>query len=163
MSAADLIKKVMKDDARIINMFGTLVGNVGKCGWRTGSHCSGAVEAVIRLVKEAPGLVFRSKIVLITYAALILIPMSTDAVYASPDKTLAAVSKGLALARNFGARVVSLTGLIPSATEYGRAVVQRGQNGYEHAVPHDSRLLVLHEMGGYHDELSSTWVLMALY
>jgi len=55
---------------------------------------------------------------------LVVIPVEDAAIYVDADRTLAAVERGMELAARQGAAVISLTGLIPSATDYGRRVAQ---------------------------------------
>jgi aryl carrier-like protein len=55
---------------------------------------------------------------------LVIIPVEDAAVYVDTGRTLVAVERGLELAARQGAAVVSLTGLIPSATDYGRRIAQ---------------------------------------
>ncbi len=52
----------------------------------------------------------------------IMLPMFDSELYARADRLLAHTVEGLELAGSLGARVVSLTGLIPSATDNARAV-----------------------------------------
>lgn len=54
--------------------------------------------------------------------AVILLPRRHSALYV--DSTLVAtIDEGLAFAQSLGARMVSLTGILPSATDYGRALL----------------------------------------
>lgn len=55
--------------------------------------------------------------------AIILLPRFDDELYYDPQNFVARIIDALHLAHLLGARAVSLTGLIPSATEYGRAIV----------------------------------------
>ncbi len=55
--------------------------------------------------------------------AIILLPRFDDELYNDPQDFVARTIDALHMARLLGARAVSLTGLIPSATEYGRAIV----------------------------------------
>jgi amino acid adenylation domain-containing protein len=63
--------------------------------------------------------------------AIIHVPRFRSEVYDDPSNLVDAVIKILDLAGRNGARVVSLTGLIPSATDYGRAIetVRANRNG----------------------------------
>ncbi len=54
--------------------------------------------------------------------ALIVLPCWSDGLYRDPRHLVAMTLDGLELAGNIGARAVSLTGLLPSATDYGRAL-----------------------------------------
>lgn len=54
--------------------------------------------------------------------AYIVLPRFSADLYSDPDDAVRVVIEGLQVARRLGARTVSLTGLIPSATDYGRAV-----------------------------------------
>jgi amino acid adenylation domain-containing protein len=56
--------------------------------------------------------------------ALILIPFFTDELYRERERLVESVRDAVAVAERAGARAVSLTGLIPSATDYGQAVQQ---------------------------------------
>ena len=55
--------------------------------------------------------------------AVILLPVFESELYLDPDRLVKWTVDGLELAGSMGARVVSLTGLIPSATDNARAVV----------------------------------------
>ena len=52
--------------------------------------------------------------------ALITLPRFDDQLYDTPDELIKSMVRGLDLAAQIGARVVSLAGLLPSATNYGR-------------------------------------------
>jgi hypothetical protein len=52
----------------------------------------------------------------------ILIPRFGNELYEAPDQVAAEVGRAVELARWMGAQAVSLTGLIPSATDYGRRI-----------------------------------------
>jgi aspartate racemase len=54
--------------------------------------------------------------------ALIVLPCLDEDMYGDPTDLIAITSEALALARQIGAATVSLTGLLPSATDYGRAL-----------------------------------------
>ena len=55
----------------------------------------------------------------------ITLPMLSSELYHNPEGLLDVIVDGLEMAGQLGARVVSLTGLLPSATDYGRAVSAR--------------------------------------
>ncbi len=52
------------------------------------------------------------------------IPIFDDELYVDPKRTLEYCMEGIEVARRAGARTVSLTGLIPSATSYGQGIAQ---------------------------------------
>lgn len=54
--------------------------------------------------------------------ALIVLPCWSDDLYRDPDGLTAMALEGLKLAGDIGARTVSLTGLLPSATDYSRTL-----------------------------------------
>lgn len=54
--------------------------------------------------------------------ALIVLPVWSDDIYRDPDGLTAAALEALELAGEIGACAVSLSGLLPSATDYGRAL-----------------------------------------
>jgi thioester reductase-like protein len=54
--------------------------------------------------------------------ATVLIPRFDSQLYDDQQDTVAAITDALRLAKRLGAATVSLTGLLPSATDYGRAV-----------------------------------------
>jgi amino acid adenylation domain-containing protein len=54
--------------------------------------------------------------------ALFTLPHFDDQLYQDQTGLIASIIEGLEMARWLGARVVSLAGLIPSATDYGRAI-----------------------------------------
>jgi amino acid adenylation domain-containing protein len=54
--------------------------------------------------------------------AVILLPRFNSELYADEQDLVTVIIDALEMARHFGARTVSLTGLIPSATNYGRAI-----------------------------------------
>jgi non-ribosomal peptide synthetase component F/predicted amino acid dehydrogenase len=54
--------------------------------------------------------------------ATLLLPMRRQELYEDEKRTVEMVLTAIKMARQFGARVVSLTGLIPSATRYGEAL-----------------------------------------
>ncbi|PYQ55462.1 MAG: hypothetical protein DMF53_28125 [Acidobacteria bacterium] len=54
---------------------------------------------------------------------IICVPLENMNVYADRAHTLLSVKKGLRLASRLGAQTVSLTGLIPSSTSYGEAIL----------------------------------------
>ncbi len=54
--------------------------------------------------------------------AIITLPWFDDQLYQNQAALVASIVEGLELARQLGARVVSLAGLIPSATGYGQAI-----------------------------------------
>ena len=56
--------------------------------------------------------------------ALIVLPVWGDDLYRDPQALRAMAVEGLALAGDIGARAVSLTGLLPSATRYGHGLVE---------------------------------------
>jgi amino acid adenylation domain-containing protein/thioester reductase-like protein len=56
--------------------------------------------------------------------ATILIPRFDTQLYDDQDDLLAVLGDALAVARRLGAETVSLTGLLPSATDYGRALAR---------------------------------------
>jgi predicted amino acid dehydrogenase len=60
--------------------------------------------------------------------ALLTLPFFSSELYRDRASLQGAIVEGLDMARGLGARTVSLTGLIPSATDYGRAVVQAAAN-----------------------------------
>lgn len=55
----------------------------------------------------------------------VALPIFASEIYHSQDRLLDMIMDGLEIAGRFGAGTVSLTGLLPSATEYGRAVIKR--------------------------------------
>jgi amino acid adenylation domain-containing protein/non-ribosomal peptide synthase protein (TIGR01720 family) len=55
---------------------------------------------------------------------IICVPLENMNVYADRAHTLLCVKKGLRLAARLGAQTVSLTGLIPSSTSYGEAILE---------------------------------------
>ncbi len=65
--------------------------------------------------------------------AIILLPRFEDELYADPQDFVARIIDGLHMAQVLGARAVALTGLIPSATDYGRAIV--ASSAYDTALP----------------------------
>ncbi len=65
--------------------------------------------------------------------AIILLPRFEDELYNDPQDFVARVIDGLHMAHMLGARTVSLTGLIPSATEYGRTIVDN--SAYSTTLP----------------------------
>jgi amino acid adenylation domain-containing protein len=94
--------------------------------------------------------------------ALIVLPLWSDDVYRDPDGLAAMALDALALAGEIGARTVSLTGLLPSATDYGRVLANalagrpdRPQVSTGHATTTSAMVLtigkLLHE-GGRHLE-----------
>ncbi|MDH3601653.1 MAG: amino acid adenylation domain-containing protein [Candidatus Tectomicrobia bacterium] len=56
--------------------------------------------------------------------ALIVLPCLGDELYRDSTDLIAVTTEALALARQIGAETVSLTGLLPSATDYGRALAR---------------------------------------
>jgi amino acid adenylation domain-containing protein len=62
--------------------------------------------------------------------ALLLIPRFDSQLYQEPEDLLGVLSQALRTAGKLGARAVSLTGLLPSATDYGLAL-QQGITGQE--------------------------------
>ncbi len=56
--------------------------------------------------------------------ALIVLPLWSDEIYRDPDGLTAMALEGLELAGEIGAHTVSLTGLLPSATDYGRMLTK---------------------------------------
>ncbi len=52
------------------------------------------------------------------------LPIFEDELYSDPQKLLRGVVEALEMAGRLGAKTVSLTGLIPSATDYGRAIAK---------------------------------------
>ncbi len=56
--------------------------------------------------------------------ALLILPIFEDQLYSNPQKLVRVVVEALEMAGRLGAKTVSLTGLIPSATDYGRAIVK---------------------------------------
>lgn len=54
----------------------------------------------------------------------ITLPIFEDQLYSDPQKLVQMVVEALEMARRLGAKTVSLTGLIPSATDYGRAILK---------------------------------------
>jgi amino acid adenylation domain-containing protein len=54
--------------------------------------------------------------------ALIVLPVWSDELYRHPDGLTAMALEGLEVAAQIGAQAVSLSGLLPSATDYGRAL-----------------------------------------
>lgn len=60
--------------------------------------------------------------------ALISLPIFADEIYDNPKKLLESTLKSLHLASNIGGKTVSLTGLIPSATDYGRTIFKAIEN-----------------------------------
>jgi acyl-CoA synthetase (AMP-forming)/AMP-acid ligase II/aryl carrier-like protein len=62
---------------------------------------------------------------------LIALPLEDEAVYVDRKRTVAAVLRGLEHAGRLGADTVALTGLIPSATDYGHAIQEalQGRTG----------------------------------
>ncbi|MFE8605394.1 AMP-binding protein [Archangium violaceum] len=55
---------------------------------------------------------------------LIVLPLEDAGLYVDKQRTVDAVVRGLEEAARLGADTVSLTGLVPSATDYGRALVE---------------------------------------
>jgi amino acid adenylation domain-containing protein len=55
---------------------------------------------------------------------MVMIPRFDDQLYNDPDGLLEVLGDAVRLARTIGARTVSLTGLLPSATDYGRALAR---------------------------------------
>ncbi|PON17828.1 hypothetical protein C2W62_11210 [Candidatus Entotheonella serta] len=56
--------------------------------------------------------------------ALIVLPLWSDEIYRDPDGLTAMALEGLELAGEIGAHTVSLTSLLPSATDYGRMLTK---------------------------------------
>ena len=56
--------------------------------------------------------------------AILILPIFEDQLYSDSQKLVRLVVEALEMARHLGAKTVSLTGLIPSATDYGRAIVK---------------------------------------
>jgi predicted amino acid dehydrogenase len=54
--------------------------------------------------------------------AIIRLPVLRSELYCDKDQLVSSIVEALEIARGIGARTVSLTGLLPSATDYGRAV-----------------------------------------
>src|SRR5262249_635709 len=84
---------------------------------------------------------------------LVLTPLEDGEVYADPARTLEALGKGVDLAASLGAQTVSLTGLIPSATSYGRALAtaRTGLPGPRLATGHgtpSARVVMMEKMRG---------------
>jgi amino acid adenylation domain-containing protein len=52
------------------------------------------------------------------------LPIFEDELYSNPDKLVQMTVEALEMAGRIGAKTLSLTGLIPSATDYGRAIVK---------------------------------------
>src|SRR5690606_38167160 len=71
------------------------------------------------------GLPFIRDIISTSYGrfAIIVLPRFGADLYSDPAALVQEIDEGLHLARTVGARVVSLTGLIPSATDYGRSIL----------------------------------------
>lgn len=65
--------------------------------------------------------------------AILLLPRFDDELYHNPEDFVIQIIDALHIVRLLGARAVSLTGLIPSATEYGRAIV--ANSAYDTALP----------------------------
>jgi predicted amino acid dehydrogenase/acyl carrier protein len=65
--------------------------------------------------------------------AIILLPRFEDELYDNPQDFVARIIDGLHMAHLLGARAVSLTGLIPSATDYGRTII--ASSAYTTALP----------------------------
>jgi hypothetical protein len=61
--------------------------------------------------------------------AIIILPVFATELYRSQEGLVRLVIDSLELSRKLGARMVSLTGLIPSATNYGQAVAAAMPNG----------------------------------
>lgn len=61
--------------------------------------------------------------------AILLLPRFDDGLYHDPENFVAQIIDALHIARMLGARAVSLTGLIPSATEYGRTIISNSAYG----------------------------------
>jgi len=57
--------------------------------------------------------------------AHLVLPCTGNDLYAEPQRVMRVIADSLETAQRIGARVVSLTGLIPSATGYGTAIVER--------------------------------------
>jgi predicted amino acid dehydrogenase len=55
--------------------------------------------------------------------AILTLPMFEDELYSNPQKLVQGVVDALLMSRQLGAKTVSLTGLIPSATDYGHTIV----------------------------------------
>src|SRR5262249_3370519 len=86
--------------------------------------------------------------------ASILLPRFEFQLYQDGDDLLAVIGDALHLAGTMGAHTVSLTGLLPSATDYGRAVLQ-ATAGRDlpaitagHATPSAGLLLALRRLLG---------------
>ncbi len=60
---------------------------------------------------------------------IVLVPRFASELYDNPTDLVETVREALELAGRIGARAVSLTGLIPSATDYGRAIATVSPNG----------------------------------
>ena len=56
--------------------------------------------------------------------AVLILPIFEDELYSDPQKLVQMVVEALEMTRRLGAKTVSLTGLIPSATDYGCAIVK---------------------------------------
>jgi len=54
--------------------------------------------------------------------ALLTLPLYSQQLYSDPERLVHLCVQARTMARSIGARVLSLTGLLPSATEYGRAL-----------------------------------------
>jgi predicted amino acid dehydrogenase len=63
----------------------------------------------------------------------IFLPLFTHEVYEKKEFLLETLIDALEMAKNIGAKVVSLTGLIPSATDYGRSILS--SPGYKKELP----------------------------
>lgn len=65
--------------------------------------------------------------------ALICLPLFESELYTERERLITAIIKSLKMAQHIGARVVSLPGLIPSATDYGLALTQKAKT--QHTLP----------------------------
>jgi acyl-CoA synthetase (AMP-forming)/AMP-acid ligase II len=84
---------------------------------------------------------------------LVVLPLEDAGLYVDKPRTVEAVVRGLEEAAKLGADTVSLTGLIPSATDYGRAVLEAtaGRSGLPrlttgHATTAASFVLMVEQM-----------------
>ena len=67
--------------------------------------------------------------------ALLLIPQFSSQLYHDQSTLLDQLVETLKMAKTLGAQTVSLTGLLPSATNYGQAVAERIENGQRQELP----------------------------
>jgi amino acid adenylation domain-containing protein len=86
-------------------------------------HCRGGRDGFLRAWCDGLPTVSAITNTPLGRTAIIRVPWLAGALYDDRGALVASVVEAVRLAGAIGARVVSLTGLIPSATDYGRAVV----------------------------------------